>query len=651
MVFSRTTMALVFSLIASTPGGAATIVVDTTDDVSASACTLRDAITNANGDDQSGSVACAAGAGADSIVLDGISGVIQLGSSLPDIETDMTLTGPGAASLAIDAAAGLFGIVTLREAVEVTLSKLTLRNADTCGSTPDCDDGTGTVKSGGAVEMLGAELLVEDCVFANNTAYEGGAIATTNFGNNTLTIVRSEFRDNTSAGFEGGALSIDSCGGTDILEIRDSVFADNGAYGDAGAISLDCSPIEATIIRSTFVGNRVLNNAGDGGVIEVDTSSVVLSIEDSTFSGNEAAPEVGDGGAIYVDDGGVGSSIRITNTTFSGNTAGLISGEGGAITTEDNEPDITMVLANVTITGNSAGALGGGLALQPLSGSTTLTNTLVAGNWVGPMTAATPNDIDGGDNVASGSTNNLIGDSATAAGLTDGVDGNIVGNTGVGTLPISSVLDLTLADNGGLTQTHALVPLSPAIDAGRITGCLDASGAVLATDQRGLLRPAPAGSRCDIGAYELQEEATLSSSRGAITALASNPGFSPTAARQLSAAVRLCGTALEKSQRTPPNNVAALWRIRGAMTRLYRAVDAGVPIADVQPILESLVNISRQTAADAIAEAQAQGGKANLIAQAQAALAAGDAIPGPDDLDDAVREYKVALRKATRATP
>jgi hypothetical protein len=51
-----------------------------------------------------------------------------------------------------------------------------------------------------------------------------------------------------------------------------------------------------------------------------------------------------------------------------------------------------------------------------------------------------------------------------------------------------------LANNGGETDTLALQPGSPAIDAGTNVGCP-------ATDQRGVSRPQ--GSACDIGAFEL----------------------------------------------------------------------------------------------------------------------------------------------------
>jgi hypothetical protein len=65
-----------------------------------------------------------------------------------------------------------------------------------------------------------------------------------------------------------------------------------------------------------------------------------------------------------------------------------------------------------------------------------------------------------------------------------------------------------LADNGGPVQTVLPAPGSPAIDAGNPTGCIDA-GHALTTDQRGMVRPYPAGGRCDIGAVEAQPRTTL----------------------------------------------------------------------------------------------------------------------------------------------
>ena len=72
----------------------------------------------------------------------------------------------------------------------------------------------------------------------------------------------------------------------------------------------------------------------------------------------------------------------------------------------------------------------------------------------------------------------LIGDAASAGGLLNGVDGNIVG------MPINTILDVNLANNGGPTPTHALVPGSPAIDRGNF-GAIPGVDGMPFFDQRG----------------------------------------------------------------------------------------------------------------------------------------------------------------------
>ncbi len=91
--------------------------------------------------------------------------------------------------------------------------------------------------------------------------------------------------------------------------------------------------------------------------------------------------------------------------------------------------------------------------------------------------------------------NNLIGDKGTASGFTDGVNGDQVGTAGS---PVDPMLD-SLQDNGGFTQTHALLAGSPAIDAGD-------NSVGLTEDQRGYARPidgdGDATATIDIGAFE-----------------------------------------------------------------------------------------------------------------------------------------------------
>ena len=71
--------------------------------------------------------------------------------------------------------------------------------------------------------------------------------------------------------------------------------------------------------------------------------------------------------------------------------------------------------------------------------------------------------------------------------------------------PLDTVLD-PLADNGGLTLTHALAAGSPAIDAGNNDFSVDAGGAALTTDQRGAGFLRISDVNADIGAFEVNPE-------------------------------------------------------------------------------------------------------------------------------------------------
>jgi hypothetical protein len=130
----------------------------------------------------------------------------------------------------------------------------------------------------------------------------------------------------------------------------------------------------------------------------------------------------------------------------------------------------TVTLTNCTVSGNAA-SNGGGVAADGASVVITLTNTIVAGQTAGGNFSGT----------VSGS-NNLI-DTQGSGGLIDGVDGNIVGVASPGLAP--------LADNGGPTQTMALLPGSPALNAGDP----DQLGTA---DQRGVVRT----GGVNIGAYQ-----------------------------------------------------------------------------------------------------------------------------------------------------
>ena len=117
------------------------------------------------------------------------------------------------------------------------------------------------------------------------------------------------------------------------------------------------------------------------------------------------------------------------------------------------------------------------------SGPVTLGNTIVATN-----TASTGPDVDG---TVTSKGHNLIG-------KTDGSSG-WVGSDLTGTIasPLNPLL-AALGNYGGPTQTMALLPGSPAIDAGN--NALIPGG--VTTDQRGTGYPRTVNGTVDIGAFE-----------------------------------------------------------------------------------------------------------------------------------------------------
>ncbi len=132
-------------------------------------------------------------------------------------------------------------------------------------------------------------------------------------------------------------------------------------------------------------------------------------------------------------------------------------------------------MSNSTISGNSAD-WGGGITN---GGTGTLANTIVAGN---SATNAGP-DAEG---TFTSQGYNLIGHPSGSSGWVGSDLQNVNPRLG------------PLRNNGGPTQTHALLPASPAINA--IPKGTNGCGTEITTDQRGVKRPQ--GSKCEIGSFE-----------------------------------------------------------------------------------------------------------------------------------------------------
>jgi hypothetical protein len=156
-----------------------------------------------------------------------------------------------------------------------------------------------------------------------------------------------------------------------------------------------------------------------------------------------------------------------------------------------------LTVVGSTVAGNRTDGAGGGLWVGTTRVLATLTSTLVAGN-----TAATAGPDVSGPFLPT-SAYNLIGDGSGASGLTDGINGNQVGTAAS---PIDPLLG-PLQDNGGPTPTMALLPGSPALNAGD-------PAQLGAADQRGVVR----SGGVNVGAYQASATAFVLSLSGPASA-------------------------------------------------------------------------------------------------------------------------------------
>jgi len=209
------------------------------------------------------------------------------------------------------------------------------------------------------------------------------------------------------------------------------------------------------------------NYAGINGTAGIDNRGT-LTLVHTTVSGNSGDNE---GGGI----GNSGTAVLI-NSTISGNTTEQES--GGGIW---NSVSSSLTVVSCTITGNTSADRGGGV-YSSFEGTVLVKNSIIAGN-----TASNGSPDFGGTLTSRGY--NVIGNN-DGCFLTP-TTGDQVGTPAD---PIDPLLG-PLQNNGGPTETHALLLGSPAIDAG---SCNDIAGNPIATDQRGFVRHKP----CDIGAFE-----------------------------------------------------------------------------------------------------------------------------------------------------
>jgi hypothetical protein len=299
----------------------------------------------------------------------------------------------------------------------------------------------------------GYHLLVEGTTIRNNSATSGGGIFQ---GGPSLTVRQSTIDGNTAT-FSGG-----------------------GVYNEGGIVHISQTSIEA-------------NRAGSGGGLYSYGGSSQTHIRDTTFAANHASSE---GGALFLG----GAPADIVQSTISGNSSG---NEGGGLFVEEVPAHVGPVaIRHSTVTDNTA-QFGGGL--RQYRTASVLSNSILAGNHA---TNDGPFDSDDLVNAISpDSAYSLIGISGPGQ-----VEGAVAIQYGTPSTPLSPHL-APLEYNGGPTRTHALLPGSPAIEAGDAAFDPNAITPPLVVDQNGFARVVEGDldgiPRIDLGSSEFSPSFTF----------------------------------------------------------------------------------------------------------------------------------------------
>jgi hypothetical protein len=372
------------------------------------------------------------------------------------------------------------------------------------GDTTLATDQRGVTRPQGPADDIGAVEVEASCpAFPVSVANEGElnfAIgcynAETVAGTYTISVTQNisltastTVIDNASAGVElaveGGSHTVDAQGvlgawaffvqADTKVTIREITVTGGNTTGPSNSAAV-ISVVEGTL---TLIDSTLTGNQGSFGGALLNTTGTV-TIENSTLSNNNASGGfLPLGGAIFNAGSDVGGTttvgtVNVINSTISGNQT---SGRGGGIY---NSPDGVLNVTNSTISDNQA-TVGGGGIVNSTDSTITLNNAIVANST-------------GGDCVLDAGTinaqNSLIEDGLACVNGTN--SNNLTGDPNLG----------LLQNNGGPTETRALLPGSIAINAGANALAVDPDGNPLPYDQRGPGFLRILGGTVDMGAYE-----------------------------------------------------------------------------------------------------------------------------------------------------
>jgi hypothetical protein len=293
----------------------------------------------------------------------------------------------------------------------------------------------------------------------------------------------------------------------DVL-VSNSYFVYNGVIANTAASGGGIfAGGSVTVLGSTLSGNFAEagpNYYAKGGAIFAAKGLITL---ESTISGNEAVAGSGAfsyGGGAFLKGGG---DVSFKYSTLSGNTASCNS--AFEVKNSGSGSYVVSVVESTISSNIATGRQTAGTYLP-----TSITNSTIAFNNANSAVSDAPVGFYSGATITMQSSifANNVAKTVSTPGAEYDVDSN-VGLTGAGnlivgtnnTVPLGTLSTSPrlgpLAFNGGPTQTHALLKLSPAINAGNK---LDPD----TNDQRGSGFPRSVGGAPDIGAYELQAGVT-----------------------------------------------------------------------------------------------------------------------------------------------
>lgn len=439
---------------------------------------LREALVLANASSNADTIVVDGSLVADGLTLSTFDAANSTGSTAFVISTQITLVGNGVTIRRGAEDTNNFRAFQVTSTGQLTLDGATLTNFSQRGI-DTAEEVTLAEVRGGAVFNQGS-LTVKNSTVSGNTVRGGDASHLNGFGGRasggaifnqsggSVAIENSTVSGNQSRGGDGGNYS---------------GYGYSGAIHNLGTLSITNSTVSGNEARGGVGG--YFSYSGLGGAI---FSRGAVTITGSTLSGNSAFGTQAQAGALGVLD----ATVSITNSTFSGNHSDSIGGDLRLLASSGN---LTATLNHVTTTG-STGSSTLSLFQFGTNALTLVINNSIIGDSVSGADYQTQLFSSGAGGIFSSGENNLIGEPGTFAG-------EVISN--------ADPLLGPLADNGGPTQTHALLAGSPAINAGDNVAI--PSG--VTTDQRGDARIV--NTTVDIGAFEKAAESGAGGGSDAFT--------------------------------------------------------------------------------------------------------------------------------------